>query len=81
MLFSAGFEGRCANLSGFGLNVDLIVRIEVYATGGVEIGEALCCARAIRVRVDDGRRNEGGSRPQLRAAFGGIVGPAALVVD
>jgi hypothetical protein len=40
----------------------------VYEGAAMEVG----CA-GIRVRIDDGRRNAGGSKPQLRGAFGGIV--------
>jgi hypothetical protein len=37
VLFRAGFAGWCANRSGLGVKVDLMVRIEVYATAGRDI--------------------------------------------
>lgn len=62
---SAGFRGSCAKRSGRGVLVDFIVRIDVMDD-----------VREIRgriVRVDDGRRKEGGSSPQLMGGFGGIT--------
>jgi hypothetical protein len=70
VLFSAGFEGWCAKRSGFGVLVDLIVRMVVCeGLGGGRRGR--------RALVDEGRRKGGGRSPQLRGALGGIV----LVVD
>jgi hypothetical protein len=77
VLVKAGFEGLCANRSGLGLNVDLIVRIDVYAMAGLDNCGAFCCRRH---RADEGRRNDGGRKPQLRGAFGGIVVVRALML-
>ena len=45
--------------------MDFIVRIDVMG----DMREM----RGRRVRVDDGRRKAGGSKPQLRGILGGIV--------
>ena len=48
-----------------------MVRIDVYAMAGLE---EMCCAFCWRrQRADEGRRKDGGSKPQLRGALGGIV--------
>jgi len=48
-----------------------MVRIDVYAMAGLE---EICCAFCWRrQRADEGMRKEGGSKPQLRGALGGIV--------
>lgn len=57
-----------------------MVRIDVYATEGRCICEAFCDVSASRVRVDEGRRNEGGKRPQLRGVAGGMVDMAAATM-
>jgi hypothetical protein len=77
LLFSAGLPGVCAKRSGRGVLVDLMVRMHVYATEGRDDCVALCWRRGRSERVDDGRRNAGGSRPQLRGATGGIIVVAA----
>lgn len=73
VLFNAGFEGLCANRSGFGLKVDLMPRADVYAIAGFEICVAFCCIDEMRERVDDGRRYDGGISAQLMGTLGGIV--------
>ena len=41
--------------------------------------EEICCAFCWRrQRADEGRRKDGGSKPQLRGALGGIVGVVLL---
>lgn len=80
VLVKAGLEGSCANLSGLGLNVDLIVRTDVYAIVGVDVLQACCCVRAIILRVDAGKRNDGGSSAQLGATLRGIVVGLVLFV-
>jgi hypothetical protein len=70
VLFNAALLGLCANRSGLGLNVDLMVRIDVYAIGDLDSCGAFCCKRH---RVADGRRKDGGNKPQLRGALGGIL--------
>jgi hypothetical protein len=67
VLLSAGLPGRCAKRSGRGVFVDLIVRMHVYEVAATE-----GCA-GIRERIDEGSRNAGGNKPQLRGALGGIV--------
>jgi hypothetical protein len=67
VLFSAGLPGRWAKRSGRGVFVDLMVRMHVYEVAATE-----GCA-GIKDRIDGGRRNVGGSNPQLRGALGGIV--------
>lgn len=68
VLLSAGLPGRWAKRSGRGVFVDLIPRMHVYDVAATEPG----CA-GIKVRIDDGSRNAGGNKPQLRGALGGIV--------
>jgi hypothetical protein len=68
VLFSAGLPGRWAKRSGRGVFVDLIPRMHMCEGAVMALG---CVGN--KVRIDDGRRNTGGSRPQLRGAFGGIV--------
>jgi hypothetical protein len=77
VLFSAGVPGVCAKRSGRGLLVDLMPRVHVYATASRDDCVAFCWMRGRIERVDDGRRNAGGSRPQLRGAMGGIMGVVA----
>jgi hypothetical protein len=64
VLFNAGLPGLCAKRSGRGVFVDLMVRTHVYATDGRDVGAALCWIRGRSERVEDGRRNAGGSKPQ-----------------
>src|SRR3954462_8466550 len=71
VLSKAGLEGWCAKRSGFGVKVDFLVRIDVYAIAGLHICDEAFCWR--RCRADGGRRKDGGKRPQLRGALGGIV--------
>jgi hypothetical protein len=73
VLFSAGLPGVCAKRSGRGVLVDLMPRMHVYATAGRDDCVAFCWRSGRSERVDDGRRNAGGSRPQLRGAMGGIM--------
>ena len=51
-----------------GLNVDFMVRIEVYVIAGLETCVAFCCDKRAKVRVDQG------AGLQLRGTLGGIVG-------
>lgn len=69
VLLRAGLEGWWAKRSGRGVFVDLIVRMETCEG----FGRGATGIKGIKERVDDGRRNEGGKRPQLRVALGGIV--------
>lgn len=68
VLFRAGLEGICANRSGRGVFVDLMVRT-VVCDG---LGEAVD-NMSIEERVDEGNKKDWGERPQLRGALGGIV--------
>ena len=80
VLFKAGLPFLCAKRSGRGVLVDLMVRTEVYATVGRNDCVAFCCIRGRSERVDDGRRNAGGKRPQLRGVFGGMLDVVALQI-
>lgn len=71
VLSSGGLLGSWAKRSGRGEVDFLIVRMGMYDGGS-------CCVvvdmRGRSERVDDGRRNEGGSGPQLKGGLsGGIV--------
>lgn len=55
VLFKAGLEGWCAKRSGFGEKVDLMVRIEVYASGEEDVGGVWW--RRHRAVVVEGMRN------------------------
>lgn len=41
---------------------------------GLDAADAFCWSRGRRARAADGRRNDGGSRPQLRGFVGAMVG-------
>ena len=53
VLFKAGLDGWWAKRSGFGAKVDLMVRIEVYASEHVGV---VCCWRRHRADLE-GMRN------------------------
>lgn len=75
VLFRAGFFGWCAKRSGRGVFVDFMVRMVVCEGFGRWEESGIS---GIRERVDEGRRKDGGKRPQLRGALSGILKILAL---
>ncbi len=69
----AGLDGWCANRSGLGLNVDLILRVCMQVKADLEAWFAFCWNNGSCDLAILGKRNNGGNWSPWREGLGGIV--------